>query len=89
MSQASTKGGPESSITSHDTRNTRKRALERLRQAATAKDVFLFLLAFRLLNALAVQTFFQPDEYFQSLEPAWQIAFGENSGAWLTWVGQK
>jgi hypothetical protein len=33
-----------------------------------------------------VKTFFQPDEYFQSLEPAWQIAFGEDQGAWITWV---
>ncbi|RAH74094.1 putative glycosylphosphatidylinositol-alpha 1,2 mannosyltransferase [Aspergillus aculeatinus CBS 121060] len=47
--------------------------------------VFLYLLAFRLLNALTTRTFFQPDEYFQSLEPAWQAAFGENHGAWITW----
>ena len=48
--------------------------------------VFLFLLAFRILNALTLRTFFQPDEYYQSLEPAWQLAFGSHSGAWLTWV---
>ncbi|RAL16058.1 putative glycosylphosphatidylinositol-alpha 1,2 mannosyltransferase [Aspergillus homomorphus CBS 101889] len=47
--------------------------------------VFLYLLAFRLLNALTTRTFFQPDEYFQSLEPAWQTAFGQNHGAWITW----
>jgi phosphatidylinositol glycan class B len=52
----------------------------------TAKDVWLFLLAFRFANALLVRTFFQPDEYFQSLEPAWQMAFGSESGAWITWV---
>lgn len=46
------------------------------------------LLAWRVLNALTVRTFFQPDEYFQSLEPAWQAAFGEESGAWITWVRQ-
>jgi phosphatidylinositol glycan class B len=51
-----------------------------------ATNIFLFLVAFRLLNALAVRTFFQPDEYFQSLEPAWQIAFGKGQGAWVTWV---
>ncbi|KAJ5480696.1 GPI mannosyltransferase 3 [Penicillium diatomitis] len=50
-----------------------------------ATNVFLFLVAFRLLNALAVRTFFQPDEFFQSLEPAWQIAFGKDQGAWVTW----
>ena len=53
-----------------------------------AQDVLLFLIAFRLLNALAVRTFFQPDEYFQSLEPAWQFAFGTGSGAWITWVSK-
>ncbi|KAF2100534.1 hypothetical protein NA57DRAFT_36717 [Rhizodiscina lignyota] len=50
-----------------------------------AARVFGVLLAFRIANALAVRTFFQPDEYFQSLEPAWQLAFGRESGAWITW----
>ena len=45
--------------------------------------IILFLLSFRLLNALTVRTFFQPDEYFQSLEPAWNIVFGDG---WITWV---
>ncbi|KAL7273517.1 glycosylphosphatidylinositol anchor biosynthesis [Rhizina undulata] len=44
--------------------------------------IFISLLSFRLLNALTVQTFFQPDEYFQALEPAWDKVFG---GAWVTW----
>ena len=48
--------------------------------------IFIGLVLFRLINALSIQTFFQPDEYFQSLEPAWKSAFGENSGAWITWV---
>ena len=48
--------------------------------------VFALLLAFRLVNALTLRTFFQPDEYFQSLEPAWQLAFGGASDAWITWV---
>ncbi|KAB8239591.1 putative glycosylphosphatidylinositol-alpha 1,2 mannosyltransferase [Aspergillus alliaceus] len=51
----------------------------------STSHVLLFLIAFRLLNALSLRTFFQPDEFFQSLEPAWQTAFGENSGAWITW----
>ncbi|KAI6715107.1 GPI mannosyltransferase 3 [Diplocarpon mali] len=50
-----------------------------------AKDIWLMLLTFRCINALLVRTFFQPDEYFQSLEPAWQMAFGPQSGAWITW----
>ena len=49
-------------------------------------NVFLFLLGLRLLNALSIRTFFQPDEYFQALEPAWHWAFGNGAGAWITWV---
>ena len=49
-------------------------------------DILYLMLAFRFINALLVQTFFQPDEYFQSLEPAWRMAFGASSGAWITWV---
>ena len=47
---------------------------------------FTDVLLVRLVNALSIATFFQPDEYFQSLEPAWKLAFGSESGAWLTWV---
>ncbi|KAF2117574.1 Alg9-like mannosyltransferase family-domain-containing protein [Lophiotrema nucula] len=43
------------------------------------------LVAFRIVNALTLRTFFQPDEFFQSLEPAWQLAFGQDSNAWITW----
>lgn len=48
--------------------------------------ILALLIAYRLVNALSVRTFFQPDEYFQSLEPAWAMAFGPESGAWITWV---
>lgn len=48
--------------------------------------ILWYLIAFRICNALLIKTFFQPDEYFQSLEPAWQLAFGADSGAWITWV---
>ena len=44
------------------------------------------IIIIRLINAFWVTTFFQPDEFFQSLEPAWDLAFGSTSGAWLTWV---
>ena len=49
-------------------------------------DVWGLLLGFRIFNALALTTFFQPDEFYQALEPAWQLAFGQGSGAWITWV---
>jgi phosphatidylinositol glycan class B len=60
--------------------------LNRLVNEQQAKDVWLMLLVFRCINAALIVTFFQPDEYFQSLEPAWQMAFGPQSGAWITWV---
>ncbi|RPA94437.1 hypothetical protein L873DRAFT_1701069 [Choiromyces venosus 120613-1] len=44
--------------------------------------IFFTILSFRLLNALTVRTFFQPDECFQSLEPAWKMVYDEG---WLTW----
>jgi hypothetical protein len=54
--------------------------------ATQVKDALAVLFAFRLVNVLCVRTFFQPDEYFQALEPAWQLVFGPESGAWMTWV---
>jgi len=54
--------------------------------AAQVGDIISVLLAFRFVNAISLRTFFQPDEYFQALEPAWKIAFGSQSGAWMTWV---
>ncbi|KJZ72851.1 GPI mannosyltransferase 3 [Hirsutella minnesotensis 3608] len=43
------------------------------------------LIVIRLINAWWMSTFFQPDEFYQSLEPAWRLAFGPQSHAWLTW----
>jgi len=86
MSQASTSFGLDSSISLDDAKGFRTHAVQRIKQASTSQDIFLFLVAFRILNALSIRTFFQPDEYFQSLEPAWEIAFGADSGAWITWV---
>lgn len=45
--------------------------------------LFLFIFSIRIINAVSIRTFFQPDEYFQALEPAWRLVFGEG---WLTWV---
>jgi GPI mannosyltransferase 3 len=93
MSSTSSEVSPSSSTINGD-ENHRKKYRSRARgvvknalQSAHAQDILLFLIAFRILNALTIQTFFQPDEYFQALEPAWQLAFGKDSGAWITWVG--
>ena len=89
MSQASTKFGVDSTISLDDNKSFRRRALERVKEVPVSQDILLFLLAFRILNALSIKTFFQPDEYFQSLEPAWEIAFGADSGSWITWVSKQ
>ena len=87
MSQASTKFGLDSSISLDDNKGNQRRAvIEYAKKVSVSQDILLFLLAFRILNALSIKTFFQPDEFFQSLEPAWGIAFGAESGAWITWV---
>lgn len=44
--------------------------------------VLAYLVLFRILNALACSTFFQPDEFFQSLEVAHRLVFGYG---WQTW----
>lgn len=85
-SKASTKFSLESSTSVDDVKTFKRRALEHVKEVSVAQDIFLFLVAFRILNALSIKTFFQPDEFFQSLEPAWEIAFGVDSGAWITWV---
>ena len=38
--------------------------------------LFLALLIFRSLNSLSIVTFFDPDEYWQSLEVAHQYVYG-------------
>lgn len=87
LSQASTiLNNNESPIPSPTKETSTKKKIKHAIAKTNAQDVLLFLLAFRILNALCVNTFFQPDEFFQSLEPAWRIAFGKASGAWLTWV---
>ncbi len=63
-----------------------RRPLRRDVAVAQARDILTLVLLVRIANALCLRTFFQPDEYFQALEPAWRVAFGPDSGAWLTWV---
>ncbi|KAL1957523.1 hypothetical protein VTO42DRAFT_5749 [Malbranchea cinnamomea] len=73
----------ERSVTPTTTTTTTESIVSRA--SHSAHNILLFLVAFRILNALTVRTFFQPDEFFQSLDPAWAIAFGKDSGAWITW----
>jgi phosphatidylinositol glycan class B len=45
-------------------------------------DRTLLSLAVRILIALSTRTFFQPDEYFQALEPAHHLVFGYGHRTW-------
>lgn len=47
-----------------------------------ATSITRLALIIRVLVALFTRTFFQPDEYFQSLEPAYHLVFGHG---YLTW----
>lgn len=53
---------------------------------SSPKRVFALCLAFRVANALLVQTYFNPDEHWQALEVAHRIAFGYGH---LTWEWEK
>lgn len=46
------------------------------------RRIILALLCIRILNALTICTFFQPDEYYQSLEPAWKLVYGYGETTW-------
>ena len=46
------------------------------------KRIFIGLLCIRLFNALTIRTYFQPDEYYQSLEPAWKLVYGYGETTW-------
>lgn len=57
------------------------------KQANKSSDsVFVVCLAFRIVNALLIQTYFNPDEHWQTLEVAHRIAFGYGH---LTWEWEK
>ncbi|EGV65301.1 glycosylphosphatidylinositol anchor biosynthesis [Yamadazyma tenuis] len=48
--------------------------------------VWWVVLVVRLVNAFSISTFFQPDEFFQCLEPAHRLVFGYG---YLTWEWQQ
>ena len=50
--------------------------------------IIVVALLVRICIALVTQTFFQPDEYFQSLEVAHQLVFGYGHLTW-EWLSNK
>lgn len=51
-------------------------------QFASSKTAIGVLFVVRLINAFSIKTFFQPDEYYQSLEPAHRYVFGYGYETW-------
>lgn len=52
------------------------------------RHYILFSVVFRVLVALLTRSFFQPDEYFQALEPAHNFVFGYGHLTW-EWVNPE
>jgi hypothetical protein len=50
--------------------------------------IILLIFSVRVIIALSTRTFFQPDEYFQALEPAHRLAFGYGHLTW-EWVSER
>jgi GPI mannosyltransferase 3 len=51
------------------------------------KRIIFISVVVRILIALSTQTFFQPDEFFQSLEVAHQLVFGYGHLTW-EWLSE-
>jgi len=47
--------------------------------------IFCIILVYRIINALTIQTQFDPDEYWQTLEPAYCLAFPSEYNCAYTW----
>ncbi|CAG7891656.1 unnamed protein product [Brassica rapa] len=56
------------------------------RVTRSTRRIFLLCLAFRVVNALLIQTYFNPDEHWQSLEVAHRTVFGYG---YLTWEWKR
>jgi phosphatidylinositol glycan class B len=51
--------------------------------------IFSFILLYRVINALIVETQFDPDEYWQTLEPAYCLAFQSNCAYTWEWTRRR
>lgn len=61
--------------------NAQKDPQTRLGDGLAVKTVWL-IIAFRVVNAFVIQTFFQPDEYFQAWEKAHNDVYGYGQVTW-------
>ncbi|KAK2412672.1 Alg9 mannosyltransferase family [Trifolium repens] len=59
-----------------DEENKQKHQTPKYSNSVSHKRIFSFCLAFRILNSILVQSYFNPDEYWQGPEVAHRIALG-------------
>ncbi|KAL1205964.1 Mannosyltransferase APTG1 [Cardamine amara subsp. amara] len=78
-------GGSGASVNGEDDRDSSSDSYKSGR-IRSPKRIFFFCLAFRVVNALLIQTYFNPDEHWQSLEVAHRTVFGYG---YLTWEWKK
>ncbi|CAN1179055.1 Mannosyltransferase APTG1 [Linum perenne] len=71
-------------IETNDRQNDDRRSLKS--NSLSDTRIFAFCLAFRIVNSLLIQTYFNPDEHWQSLEVAHRLVFGYGH---LTWEWKK
>jgi phosphatidylinositol glycan class B len=64
----------------------KSRATNKLEESLPTFKVFIVLFFIRLLNSLTIKTFFQADEYYQCLEPAYNFVFGSG---YITWEWEE
>ncbi|KAH9884589.1 glycosyltransferase family 22 protein [Xylariomycetidae sp. FL2044] len=82
---ATKKKSNEKALSSSQEKEKGKKDIFATLASTQTRETLSVIFAVRAINAYLLRTFFQPDEYFQALEPAWQLVFGDDSGAWLTW----
>ncbi|WZZ30672.1 hypothetical protein YC2023_014073 [Brassica napus] len=79
-------GDGAASVNSGDDPNPSSDSSKSSRVTRSTRRIFLSCLAFRVVNALLIQTYFNPDEHWQSLEVAHRTVFGYG---YLTWEWKR
>lgn len=57
-------------------------SLMRINFLTRSSNIFFIMLVFRVFNSIFISTFFDPDEYYQSLEVAHNIVFKRGYVTW-------
>ncbi|CAF2136068.1 unnamed protein product [Brassica napus] len=79
-------GDGGATVNSGDDRIPSSASSKSSRATRSTRRIFLLCLAFRVVNALLIQTYFNPDEHWQSLEVAHRTVFGYG---YLTWEWKR